>query len=281
MRTVVSTLCFSLAGCVTATTTLQTAKTTPAGDVRLGAGVSLPISTRFVGAVVDVMGDAADRVSDARSADRPLTEAEQRDAIEAILAAILFQSPPVYEMSFRYGIAKDFDAGFRWAGPALRPDVKYRFLDGGDGGLSMAGSLAYAYHTGIGASIVSSVFELFEDFELVDYSRHDLDLAVLFSNDSERWYAWYGTLRYLAAFASFETKLDEAVEAASGRWQTDTSGVIHHVGGTFGFQAKWRPIRAMVELTAMRVFFAPRILGERYDLGGWIISPAIGLAFEW
>ncbi len=264
--------------CVTSTTMLQTAR--PADGGRVGLGMSVPISTRFVSELAGLAGTASDRLSEAEDAGRPVTEEEQQEAMEALMATVLFQSPPVTELSGRVGLADDLDFGLRFAGPAIRGDAKYDFLGASDDHLHLAGILGYAYHTDIGASIASSVYGLAERFDLAEYSRHDLDAALLLSNDSGSWFTGYLGARYLAAFASFEGRLADALEAESGRIRTDTSAVIHHVGGTAGMQASVYWFRFLLELTVLKVFFEPTILGRRFDLGGYLISPGVGIAAE-
>ncbi|MDH5493987.1 MAG: hypothetical protein OEY14_18700, partial [Myxococcales bacterium] len=182
-----------LGGCVTSATTLQPARTLAPGDVRLVAGMGLPVSTRFFGEAADLIELSTDGLADAAATGRDVTVEEQREAIESVTAILLLQPSPVFELSGRLGLIEHLDIGLRWAGPVFELGAKYQFVDSPR--FDLAGSLAYGYHTGIGASLLSSAFGLFESLKLVEYSRHDLNLGLLASGSREAIFMPYGALR--------------------------------------------------------------------------------------
>ncbi len=270
-------LLFLCAGCVTSTTTLQTARTVPPGEFRGGAAFALPISTRFVGEVVDLIDQVDDSFADAVDEGRALTTDEQREAIESLAGIVLLMPAPVFELNARVGLAKDVDIGLRWAGPALETGVKWHFYE--QPGFDLAATLDYTYHTGVGASIASAVYDIAEQFDLASYSRHDLELAVIASGDPEATVTPYGAVRYLAGFTSFESVVEE-IATESGAPRTDTSAVMHHFGAAGGIRIGTPSIHLMLELTVLYVAFAPTVFGADIDLSGLVITPAIGFAFE-
>ncbi len=264
----------AVAGCATAPTTLQTARTTEEGELRFHAGGSIAISSRFVSEVADLVDGATDRAEMAEEAGRPLTPEEERELEEGALGLILFASAPVFELGARYGVVEDFDVGFRWAGPMLRADGKVRFLEQPD--LQLSGMLGYTYHTSTAPSIMEELQDLFDFVAVIDYSRHDLDLTLLASGDPESAVSWYASLRYLAGFVSVETTVGYGTMISS--YESDE--VMHVIAGTGGMRIGSEKVQLLLELMLGYVLFSPAIDGEEFDLSGVLIMPAIGLAFE-
>ena len=267
-------------GCISSNTTLTTARTLAPGDVRLAGGAAVPVSTRFVSEVANALIAATDRLSDADTIGAPVMESERRDAQTAALAALLLMPAPVFELSGRVGVVDDLDVGVRWAGTTLGADAKLRLREGGDGSLHVALIGGYVYHSDLGASVVTELEPLFDDLELLDYSRHDLRASVLLSNDSERIFSWYASLSYVVSFASFESRLVDSLAIDEAFRQTDTSAVIHQFGPTFGIRLGTENVGLLVELSVHYMHFKPRVLGAETNLSGLIITPALGGALS-
>jgi hypothetical protein len=49
------------------------------------------------------------------------------------------------------------------------------------------------------------------------------------------------------------------------------------VGATAGIRAGGKKVAFLGELTLMYLIFSPTVLGERRDLGGIVVSPAVAL----
>lgn len=268
------------AGCVTSVTQLQSARTLAPKEVRLEAGSSVPISTRYFSEIIDTLDLIAERLRDAERRDEPVTEEEQRQAIEGVAAVLLLQPSFVPEAALRVGVVEHFDVGLRWAGPAFRLDGKWQFADEPGRG-QLAATAAYTHHTGIGASIATGAFDLFESVDLVSFSRRDLELGVLANTDERgRAISFYGGVRYILSMPRIESMLVDGLEAASGMPLIDTDVNLHHIGGTAGVRLGGGGLSLMAELTIMYVAFSPTILGQESDLGGLLISPGVGLALE-
>ncbi|MCP4445052.1 MAG: hypothetical protein GY811_06865 [Myxococcales bacterium] len=263
------------AGCVGTSTTLQTAPTVKKGDIRLTGGMSVPVSTRYVEEIADVLGVTADRLSDADTT--ALTKDEQREAVEGAAAILLLQPGFLYILEGRYGLADRFELGIKWAGAAVRLGGKY-WLHHEEGGLDASVAFGYTHHSGVGSSVAKKAFEVFDFLELVDYSRRDADLAILLSGDSRARFGFYGALRYVVGFVNLETNFERLMteEATS---EATVKEQIHNLGGTGGMRLRAGPVQIMAELTVMRMMFAPTILDETVDLGGYLIEPSIGASF--
>lgn len=261
--------------CVSTSGTLQTADTAPAGDWQVGVGSSVPVSTRFVADLGDLAEQSVDEIEDGE----PVTAEEEREGIRNIIGILLFQPSPVVSLSARRGISANFDVGFRLAGPAARLDGKWRFARLANG-KALAFNWGWTHHTGIGSSIAEKAFDLFESLKLVSYSRKDADASLLFSTDGSRIVSWFAAARTMAAFCSFETELDDAIESVEEAGLRDTSETMFLVGGSGGIRFGTRRFALLAELTVMRLFFEPEILGARTDLGGWLIEPGVGLSAQ-
>ncbi|MCA9549182.1 MAG: hypothetical protein KC933_04045 [Myxococcales bacterium] len=262
--------------CSTSMTSLQTARTMRPGQVQLTAGASVPISSAAVGETIDAAEAIAGRLSDAEARDAPITEAEQRQALETSLALLLFTPGVTTELAGRVGVVDGLDLGFKWAGPLLQVDGKYQLLRQAEHGVDLAVQGSYGYHLGYGASVASSIYPVLDFVQLGDYSQHDLGAGVLLSGEWDDIFGAYLAVRYVASLTSLDADI-ERVEVATGLAHTEISNTIHHVGGTAGLMVGYKYIYAVAELTVAGVIFDPVVLGERRDLGGVIVTPAIGL----
>jgi hypothetical protein len=273
-------IAIALGGCVTSVTQMQTARTLAPRDKRVQVGASLPVSVRYAQELIDIIDLATDRLRDAENANRPVTEAEQRQAIESAAAILLLQPAVVPEVAVRMGVLDNVDVGVQWAGPTFRLDGKWHAVDV-PGQWHAAVHAAYTYHTGIGASIAGSLFDLFESLKLVDYSRNDVELALLASTeDQQRPVSFYGGVRYFLAMPRIESALADGLEAQSGMPLISTDTNIHQLGATAGIRLGNRRVSLMAELTVLWMVFAPEILGQESDLGGLVLAPGVGAAID-
>jgi hypothetical protein len=269
-----------LGGCVSPVSQMQTARTLPPKKVRVHAGASVPISSRFAVELVDLVDLATDRLQDAENANRPITEEEQRQAIESAAAILLLQPAVVPEFGVRVGVFDHVDVGVQSAGPTFRLDAKWHAVDmPGKGHAAL--QAAYTHHTGIGASLAGSVFDLFESLRLVEYSRKDLELALLASTEDQgRKLSFYGGLRYFLGMPRIKSEVQDEIETETGIPLVNTETNIHEIGATAGIRLGTDRVSLMAELTVLWMVFAPEIFGETSDLGGLIIAPGVGAAFN-
>lgn len=269
-----------LVGCVSSVTQVQTARTLPRGEKRIQVGASVPISTRYFQEIIDSIELIADRLQDADNADRPVTEAEQRQAVETAAAVLLLQPALVPEITARWGALDHVDLGLRWAGPTFRLDGKWHIVDQpGQWHAALHG--AFVYHTGVGASIATSLYEIFDKLRLASYERKDVELGLLLSTEEQdRPVSVYGGVRYFLAMPRIESELVDELEAESGTPLIETDTNIHQLGGTIGVRLGNRRVSLMAELTVLWMIFEPEILGQKTDLGGLVLAPGVGAALD-
>lgn len=261
-------------GCATAPTTLQTARTTEQGEFRFHAGASVPISSRFISEVSEAVDRATERAEEAEMAGRPLTPEEERELLQGALGLILFAPAPVFELGARWGPVEKLDVGFEWAGPMLRFDAKYQFLE--RPGVDVAALAGYTYHTGSAPSILEDIHDIFDFALIIDYGRHDVDVAVLASGPRDPALTWYAGLRYMASFVSWSVEV--GFEPDTNR--IGSNEVMHLIAGTGGMRIGTDKVQLMLELLLGYILFEPEVEGAPMDLGGILFMPAIGLAFE-
>ncbi len=262
-----------LMGCVGPVTTLEQPRTVEPWHVELVAGASVPVHGVFISSMAKAIDRGTDRLREANTA--PLSEKERADLDQAALAAVLFQPTVVPEIKARLGIIDRVDVGFRYAGPALKFDAKCNFWRSES--VDIAASAGYVYHTGIGASIAQGIYGLFDDLKLVEYRRSDADLAVLVSGSGEKNVFPYGAVRYIIGVPEFETKLPPELVSATGIQNSKVESLMHYIGATGGIRAGGKKVAFLGELTLMYLVFSPRVLGERRNLGGIVVSPAVAL----
>ena len=267
-----------VAGCATSPTTLQTARTVEAEELRLHAGGSIPITTQFIGALADTIDSATERAEMAEMAGRPLTAEEEAEVSEGAMGLVLFVPAPVFELGARFAPVERFDIGFEWAGPMLRGDLKLQIV--ADQPIDLAALAGYTFHTSTGVDIQEGLNDLFQFALVVDYGRHDVDLAVLASSDPRETVSWYGAVRYMASFVS----LNIDVGWGTMRTLAESSSVMHTIGGVIGLRAGTEKLAVMLELTVAYIHFAPELESEgttrELGLSGVLFMPALGLSFE-
>ncbi len=265
-------------GCATSLTTMQTARTLDPGQVQVAASASLPVATSLVGEVVDTGAAVADRLSDAARRGEPITVEEERQAFETALALTLFQPGAYTELMARYGVVEDVDVGLRWGGFLLKADGKWRFHRERELQLAVQGG--YTLHLSPAPSYASAAVELLEFVGLGDYSRHDLDVAVLASyelGEESEYGGLFAGAKYLVGFLSLDPRIRD-VEVIAGAPTTELDPTLQMAGGVFGLNVGYRWVFLHLELAVLRVFFSPVILGDERDLSGFVVSPAAGLS---
>ena len=103
---------------------------------------------------------------------------------------------------------------------------------------------------------------------------------MLFNTDESAFVGFYGALRYTYSMLEVKSQLIDALEAESGQQVLEATPRMHELGGTLGLRIGTPAVSGFFELGIGYALLAPKILGERVDLGGIIFSPAIGLGFE-
>jgi hypothetical protein len=191
------------------------------------------------------------------------------------MSLVLFSPMPTTELALRVGMGEDVDMGLRYAGSLIKLDAKKQLIDG-DPGLDLALDLGYSYHLGIGASWASRAYDVVDLVGLGEYSRHDLDGAVIVGRDFGQWLSIYGATRYMASFISLDSDIT-TVETGAGTGRTSIDNTMHLFGGSFGSMIGYRYLFLTSELTIMKVIFEPTLVGQQLDLSGVVYTPTLGL----
>jgi len=277
-------------GCASNLSTLQTAKPLARGQfqVSLGAGAFIP-----AGQIVDVVDLAIDEGKRLRKQVENgeqvnLTEEQQQEILSAGVALAVAPPGLVNEFMLRAGLADDLDVGLRYSGISWRLDTKFRFLHSGDGpevpesqrrSVDMAIGLAGARH-----SFKSPVLDVLEIVQIDDFSRWDVEVPLYVSTDFGDILRLYAAPKYIYS----RTKLDEKLInfAEQGK---DVSGFdvglparvkSEFVGSTFGVSLGYKYVHVFAELTGGYNFCKPEVFGQRRNLGGVTLYPAVGIAFR-
>lgn len=217
---------------------------------------------------VDTSSDLASRY--ATDPNYRPSEDEQRRALRAAVGLGLSSPGVNQDFMLRVGVFDRFDAGLRWSGLAAHVDGKYMFL--GD-----ANSFQGAISLGVSRALYSGfVFDALDALKIGDYSRWNVELPILFgkrlatSSGETLGHVWFGP-KYVASVYSLDASLKNVGAVA------ESEGLIHHLGAFGGVALGYKYVFAFVELNVAYMFAKPEILGERTDLGGIVVVPAVGL----
>lgn len=247
--------------CATALTTMQPADTLPKGGFHVGAGMEINVPASRVADALDAAGNLEDTL---KQGDTP-TEAQERQYFEAAAGLALNGLPqPMTDLMIRYGAFHRFDAGLRLTSLGFHVDGKYQFLRH-ESGWSGAVSVGYANHKFEGV-----VFKALELLDVKDFSRHDLEVPLIFGKKIGRWGYLWGGPKYVGAKYHIDGKVANAAKTRT------TDGFIHYVGGFSGFGVGFEKVYVFLELAVMNMLAKPTILGDEVDIGGIIVQPAFG-----
>ena len=176
----------------------------------------------------------------------------------------------------RVGLTEDLEAGLRWSSALWKGDLKYR-LGAPEAKTQYAIMGGVAHHTGYAASALSSLYDILDYVELGDYSRTDADLALIISREWGEWFKLYGAARYLISWISIDADLGE-IESMAELPPTDLNTRMHMYGLTGGLMLGYRYLFLNLEMSVLRMNYAPKILGEERDLSGYQVTPTWGLS---
>jgi hypothetical protein len=251
------------------------------GAFRFAAGASLPLSARFIGSVEDSIDESVRTANEAVEEGRALTEDEQRDLVSQALMVISFFPSPVFEFDMRYGVAENFDLGFRFGSGGARLDAKWRFFQNST--LDAAALVGYQRYSGFGYEFVKNLSSVFEVVAVAEHQRNDIDLGVLISGteDDDSIFVPYGSLRYMASFNRIETEFGARFLGVGAVEQVDEyEETMQLLYGVIGARVGVRRFHLQLELGVGYVLFEPTIYGQPVDLSGLIFTPSIGLSFD-
>jgi hypothetical protein len=268
-------LAFALgsSACGTTISTLQPAEPMRPGHVQAQGAFNVNVPASRIIDAVDSVATLTDRY--ASDPNYKPTDAEQKEALAAGVGLGL-SSPGVNpDLMLRVGIFKNFDAGIRWSALNVHLDGKYRFLqtkvtpdDDPDADPGFQGAVSL----GISKTLYSGfVFDALEFLHIDDYSRWNLEVPVIFGSRLGNFgHAWFGP-KYIYSHYSVDASLKNVGIVS------ETSGSIHHIGAFGGAGLGYKYVFVFLELTIANMFAKPEIFGQKTDLGGIVVVPALGL----
>jgi hypothetical protein len=255
------------AGCATTLSTMQPADTLPPGGWHVGGGFNVNVPASRVIRALDVAYDLEQKLQDDPGYEP--TEDEQRDYLDAAIGLAISAPGVTNDIMVRHGLWDRIDAGVRWTTTGLHLDAKLQFLhhpSGWNGSLSVG----YVHHFFDGL-----LFDALDLLEVDDFSRHDVEVPLIFGRQLGAWGTLWGGPKYVAAWYHLDATLQDTEVVDS------PDGMIHYVGGFAGFAAGYRGFRGFVELTVMNMIARPVILGRTVDLGGIVVVPSAGVMVRW
>jgi hypothetical protein len=252
-----------LTACTTAISTVQPADTVPKGHWHVSGGIDVAIPVSRIVDVLDAAIDLEEKLRDDPGYEP--SDEELEGYAEAAFALAL--SPPGTGLDFmlRYGLADHLDAGLRYTPTGVHIDAKWQFLRSDAGGWDGALSVGYAYHLFDGL-----LFDVLELLRIDDFSRHDVEIPIIFGKKHRFGRIWLGP-KAIIAFVSIDATLELADESLT------TEDVMYYLGGFGGLSLGFRGFEAFAELTVMDLVAEPTVLGAERDLGGVVIMPSVGV----
>lgn len=260
------------AACVSAISTTQSAETLRPGQVMASGATNVSVPVTQVIDALDAAYDLEERYR-ADSNYQP-TEDEAQDYLDAAIGLALNAPGGGMDFMLRYGVARHVDVGLRYSTTGVHGDAKFQFLDQGPGGWAGAISLGYQYHLFQGV-----VFDVLEYLQIDDFSRHDLEIPLLFGRSfgqplgsglalSGR--TWFGPKVIVSRVA-----IDAALQRFDESLSTETT--MFYAGGLLGAAIGLSGFEVFAELTVMHLTANATVLGRERDLGGWIVMPTFGV----
>jgi hypothetical protein len=188
----------------------------------------------------------------------------------------------------RAGLADDWDVGLRYSGISWRLDTKFRFLHAGDGP-EMAENKRRSFDMAIGVagarhSFKSPVLDVLEIVQIDDFSRWDVEVPLYASVDFGDILRLYAAPKYIYS----RTKLDQRLINFAEQGKNVTGFDVglparvksEFVGSTFGVSLGYKYVHVFAEVTGGYNFCKPEVFGQRRNLGGVTLYPAMGIAFR-
>jgi hypothetical protein len=258
------------AGCSTALSTMQSAETLPARKWHVGVGMDVAVPVSRIADALQAAYHVEEKVR-AEGTNYTPTDEDRREYTDAIIGLALSAPGTGVDVMVRRGLGAQVDVGARYTTTGLHADVKWQFLgsnrvDAAADGWNGALSVGYGYH-----SFDGLLFDVLELVQVDDFSRHDLEVPLIFGRRFGRFgRTWFGP-KLIAAKVHVDAQL-QRLDAT-----LDTDAWITYVGGFAGIAGGYRGFEAFVELTVMDLRAKPTILGEKRDLGGIVVMPAAGV----
>ncbi len=268
-------LVFLMAGCASPMSTLQTARTTPKGDVDMYVGLGANVSTSLIGSLSELGKDSADKarrqIEQGQSTD--LTQEDRENIIGAAISYGLFGPAPVAELGLRYGILDNWDIGAAYTSAGIKLETKFMFLSEREHGLDLSLGVAGQRQT-----YEPPVPGFLKDiFQLEDIKRTNIALHLLAGQHFGRGAFVYGGPKVV--YTNLELGFIQQInEASAGAVTVDDSFVM--AGAVVGGGLGWKYVFFMLELNALYYNYESNILDTPVAVSGMDFYPAVALRVQ-
>jgi hypothetical protein len=275
MKRIYCALCFLMAGCASPMSTLQTARTTPKGDVDAYVGMGLNVSTSLLGSLSDLSKEASDKAKAqiALGQTPDLTQDDRESIIAGAISYGLFGPAPVTELGLRYGILDNWDVGAAYTSAGFKLETKFMFLaqrkDGFDLSLGVAGQ-RQTYEPPVPGFLKDL-------FALEDVKRTNIAFHLLAGQHFGRGAFVYGGPKVV--YTNLELGFIEQISDATAKSVVvDDSFVM--AGAVVGGGLGWKYVFFMLELNALYYSYDSTVLDTPVAVSGIDFYPAVALRVQ-
>ncbi len=261
------------AACSPSLSTLQPARTTPAGHLQITTSAEY----------VHTEGQIREAIGIVENADfgGRMTAAEVTEIIDAATVALV-QPPSVGgQLSAAYGLTQRFELGAKVSGSAIRGHLRFQWLRISPGIYGSLGFGVSGYLFGFPLHTVS------EDAVKVDgFSRWDFDVPLHLGYSNRYFHIWGGPKLIFTTFNAGVTLCTDTRSATCGSTAAvSIGGTAAYVTGQFGLAVGYKRFWVAAELTVGRVGTSGNVdvvQGARTEEGvfaheGLVVSPSVGV----
>lgn len=260
------------AGCSPTLSSLEPARTIPAGHVQVSSGLDVSLPS----------GDLRDALEAARGMGLGGGALSAQDANTLVRAgtAVVVQPPSVGgSVSAAVGVSRRFALSLRASGNAARAAIRWQFLRAAPGFYGALGVGMSTYFYGF------PVQQFVPDLELDRFSRIELDVPLSFGWSGKVGHVWFGPK---LVFSSYDARITACIDrAAAGCAHEATVGVdgtAFYFAGQFGAAIGWKRFWIAAELTVAYVNVGAdvelstggRTMQQRVATDGIVLQPAVG-----
>lgn len=239
----------------------------------VGVDVSYPTGT-----IPDVI-HAAESVEEATQ-QRAVNDEEKRKIFEGAAAIAINPPAAVAHVGFDYGVAKNWEIGFRLATSGVRASGRVQLLAQAEAGVDLSIGL------GVGRALFTPpVHSVFDSVTVDDFSRWNVDVPMAVGRHGS-WYRVWGGPRLLWSHVSqtMTLTLQDFGTPQPVRTTGTVSGRALYVGGQAGAALGYRSFFVGPELTVTYLFGSADVtaLGGRdnVSVGSWVVYPAFAVMGE-
>lgn len=262
--------------CATSLGANRAASVVPRGHVEaVGAeGISLPVGLAW-GAVNDAVAIVTQVGEGVDKGELPRVDPNAAIRLGTAAAALLVQPPSsVQELNVRTGIWEGVDLGLRISGLSLRLDTGVQLHTGTR--WKVLGTAGVARHF-FGGEVLNFLSQV----RLARFERTDYDAGVIVGREWATGAVYAGPKvifsHFLAEGLLFQEKRIRVGPVEAPLDLGFELGNAWAYGGVAGVRVGWQYVFLTAELGIFGSSFRPRVLGRRFDLGGLIVFPSVGV----